>query len=215
MPLAQATRVQATRRVLVVDDHLVLAELIAQTIDASPDGECVAIAADIDAALSLAGSTRPDTIIMDAQLPSGDGVAALPGLRDSLPEARVIVLTGRPRPDRERAAFEAGAVGYLGKDAPLETLMDAVRNATRSAPARDPRLRERAAAAAAKALSPREREVLALLAEGRYVQEIAGELGLSVHTTRDYVKTILAKLGAGSQLEAVAMAAREGLVRVG
>jgi len=207
--------VHAIRRVLVVDDHLVLAELIAQTIDAAPDSECVAIASDIDAALSLARITRPDTIIMDAQLPSGDGVAVLPGLRESLPETRVIVLTARPRPDRERAAFEAGAVGYLGKDAPLAILMDAVRNATRDAPARDPRLRERAAAAASKTLSPREREVLALLAEGRYVREISVELGLSPHTTRDYVKTILAKLGAGSQLEAVARAAREGLVRVG
>ncbi|MEZ5086743.1 MAG: response regulator transcription factor [Tessaracoccus sp.] len=175
----------------------------------------MAIAADIDKALSLAASTRPDTIIMDAQLPSGDGVEVLPRLREALPEVRIIVLTARPRPDRERVAFEAGAVGYLGKDVPLAELLEAVRKATADNPARDPRMIERAAAAAPRALSPREREVLCLLAEGRYVQEIAVQLGLSIYTTRDYVKTILAKLGASSQLEAVALAAREGLVRVG
>lgn len=206
---------QAPRRVLVVDDHVVLAELIARSAGEVLGAEWVAVAADVDEALSLAESARPDTVVMDAQLPSGDGVAVLPRLRAVVPDARVIVLTARPRPDRERVAFEAGAVGYLGKDAPLATLMDALRSATTGAPARDPRLRERADAATTKALSPREREVLGLLAEGRYVQEIAAELGLSLHTTRDYVKTILAKLGAGSQLEAVAVAAREGLVRVG
>lgn len=206
---------QATRRVLVVDDHRVLADLIAHAVDAGEDTECVGVAGDIDDALALAEQARPDTIVVDAQLPSGDGVELLPRLRAVVPDLRIIVLTARPRPDRERVAFDAGAVGYLGKDAPLATLLAAIRDASPEAPARDPRMQEQAAAAHPLALSPREREVLALLAEGRYVQQIAIELGLSAYTTRDHVKSILAKLGASSQLEAVAIAAREGLVRVG
>ncbi|MDF1489787.1 response regulator [Tessaracoccus caeni] len=206
---------QAARRVLVVDDHRVLADLIAQAVDASDDAECVGVAGDVDDALAQAKDTRPDTIVMDAQLPSGDGVELLPRLRKALPDVRVIVLTARPRPDRERVAFQAGAVGYLGKDAPLATLLTAIRDASPETPARDPQMQDQAAAAQPLALSPREREVLALLAEGRYVQQIAAELGLSAYTTRDHVKAILAKLGASSQLEAVAIAAREGLVRVG
>lgn len=204
------------RRVLVVEDHLVLAELIVQAVEDEDDIEYVAIADDVDRALQLAAAIRPDTVVMDARLPSGDGVAALPRLREIVPEVRVIVLTAQPRPDRERAAFDAGAVGYLGKDGRLSDLLGAIRDASAEKPARDPRMLARAKAAEKhRALSPREREVLALLAEGRHVQDIAAELGLSAYTARDYVKTILAKLGARSQLEAVAVAAREGLVQVG
>lgn len=208
--------VQHVRRILIVEDHGVLAELIANTLDDEIGLECAGIAGDLDSTLALVSETRPDTIILDAQLPSGDGVELVPRLRTMIPEIRVVVLTARPRPDRERAAFEAGAVGYLGKDGRLADLIAAVREASVENPARDPRLRQRSdAAASERGLSRREREVLALLAEGRYVQDIAEQLGLSVSTTRGYVKAILAKFGARSQLEAVAAAARDGLVRVG
>ncbi|MFT3877624.1 MAG: response regulator transcription factor [Propioniciclava sp.] len=207
--------VQHTRRILIVEDHGVLAELIANAIDDEAGWECAGIADDLDSALASADLTRPDTIILDAQLPSGDGVQLVPRLRALVPGVRVIILTARPRPDHERTAFEAGAVGYLGKDGRLADLITAIREATPEDPARDRRLQERSDAASLRSLSRREREVLGLLAEGRHVQDIATQLGLSVSTTRGYVKAILAKFGAQSQLEAVAAAAREGLVRVG
>lgn len=204
------------RRVLVVEDHLVLAELIAQTLGEEAGVECVAIADDVAPALVTAVELRPDAIVIDANLPSGDGVALLPELHGIVPGVRSVVLTARPRPDRERAALGAGAVGYLGKDGSLAALLDALRFADSARPARDPRMIARSAEAITdRALSPREGEVLALLAEGHHVQDIAGELCLSVHTARGYVKSVLGKLGARSQLEAVATAAREGLVRVG
>lgn len=204
------------RRVIVVEDHLVLAELIAQAFDDETDLECVGVATDLEPALTLVAHALPDTAIVDAQLPSGDGVALVERLREVAPGVRVIILTAQPRPARERAALAAGAVGYLGKDGRLADLVAAVRHATPETPARDPGLLARAAAAASRpGLSPRELEVLGLLAEGRHVTDISAALGLSDHTTRGYVKSILAKLRVRSQLEAVAVAAREGLVRVG
>lgn len=204
------------RRVMVVDDHGVLTGLIVRALEAEEWVERVAAADDSGAALVLAEEMRPDTIILDAQLPSGDGVDLVPRFRELVPDVRVIVLTARPRPDRERVALDAGAVGYLGKDGSLGILMDAVRSATAESPARDAGLIEQAdRAARLRSISPREREVLALLADGKHVSEVSDSLRLSPYTTRDYVKSLLAKLGARSQLEAVTVAAREGLVRIG
>jgi DNA-binding NarL/FixJ family response regulator len=203
------------RRVLVVDDHVVVSELIAKAVTAEPDLECVGVADDVGSALAKAAALRPDTVLLDAQLPSGDGVELVTTLREILPELRVLLLTARPRADRERAAFEAGAVGYLGKDGRLSDLLAALRNASPAEPARDPQLARRGGEMSARGLSRRETEVLELLAEGHHVQDIARALGLSPFTARDHVKALLAKLGARSQLEAVAIAARDGLVRVG
>ncbi len=206
---------QQVRRVLVVDDHVVISELLAKAVADEPGLECVGVADDMAAALEQVVALRPDTVLLDAQLPSGDGVDLVTTLRELTPGLRVVLLTARPRPDRERAAFAAGAVGYLGKDGRLSDVMAALRRASPSRPARDPRLVSRGGEMEARGLSRREAEVLELLAEGRHVQEIARTLGLSQFTARDHVKALLAKLGARSQLEAVAIAARDGLVRIG
>lgn len=203
-------------RVLVVDDHTVLADLMANAIDSEHDVECVGVAGDLSTAAELAAALDPDTVLLDACLPSGDGIDLIPQLRDIRPDVRVILLTAQPRPDRARAAFAHGAVGYLGKDARLADVLLAVRHASADRPARDPRLSVRCASPASRwMLSPREQEVLEHLASGKHVQDIALQLGLSIHTTRDYVKALLKKMGARSQLEAVTLAAREGLVQVG
>lgn len=205
-----------TRRVLVVDDHRVLADLVAQALDAADDLECVGVADDGPRALSIARATRPDTVLLDVQLPSGDGLALLDELRELLPGVRVLLLTGHPRRDLQRRALDAGAVGFLGKDGRLSDLLDAVRHASVDRPARDPRLTARLSRADEDwQLTPRELEVLGLLGAGQDVGAIATTLGLSPFTVRDYVKAILAKLGVRSQLEAVAAASRSGLISVG
>lgn len=204
------------REVLVVDDHRVLADLIAGTIDGESDMVCAGVAEDTTSAMAQAAAVRPDTVLLDAMLPSGDGVDLLPQLREIRHDVRAIVLTGHPRPDRAREAFARGAVGYLGKDARLEEVLEAIRHASVEGPACDARLEARATSVSARwRLSPREHEVLVLLAEGKHVGDIAAQLGLSMHTARDYVKTLLRKTGARSQLEAVTLAAHEGVVRVG
>lgn len=204
------------RRVLIVEDHSVVAESLAESINVEPDLECVGIAPDAPDAVSMNAALRPDTVLMDWQLPTGDGMSLSAALLDARPELRIIVLTGQPRLDRERAALVGGAIGYLGKDAKLSDVLAALRTADKDHPARDPRLLNRASDASERwRLTPRESEVLQLLAAGRHVHDIARDLGLSTFTTRDYVKSILKKLGARSQLEAVATASREGLVSIG
>lgn len=214
--MSHAETATTTRRVLVVDDHRILADLVAGALDAASDLECVGVAEDGPRALTIARATRPDTVLLDVQLPSSDGVALVDELHDLLPGVRVILLTGHPRPDLERRALAAGAVGFLGKDGRLTELLDAVRHASPTRPARDPRLAARAELAdQAWTLTPRELEVLGLLGEGFDVAAIATSLELSTYTVRDYVKAVLAKLGVRSQLEAVTAAGRAGLISVG
>lgn len=205
----------APRRVLVVDDHRVLADLVAEALDATPDLECVGVVDDAPRALVVARATRPDTVLLDVHLPSGDGLTLLEELRELLPGVRVLLLTGHPRHDLERRALCGGAVGVLGKDGRLSDLLEALRHASVDRPARDPRLSARVHLAhEGWALTPRELEVLAMLGDGLGVRVIADALELSHYTVRDYVKAILAKLGVRSQLEAVAAASRSGLISV-
>lgn len=202
--------------VLVVDDHAVLGELLAGAIDAEPDLVCVGVAGDVGPALELMARERPAVVVLDAALPAGDGVDLVPRLRESRADVRVVMLTAHPRPDRARRALASGAVGYLGKDAGLGVVLAAVREAAPGAPHLDPGLAAREYSATVEwGLSPREHEVLTLLADGEHATDIARRLGLSVHTTRGYVKSVLHKTGTRSQLEAVARAVREGVVRVG
>lgn len=204
------------RRILVVDHHRVLTDLIAWALDAEPDLACVGVADDAPRALALAAVTRPDTVLLEVQLPSADGITVLARLRETTPELRVIVLTAHPRRDLERAALAAGAVGYLGKDGLLVDLLEAIRHASSTCPARDVRLASRSDRAADTwHLTPRELEVLGMLGDGLDVRAVSGRLGLSIHTTRGHVKAMLAKMDARSQLEAVATAGRAGVLRVG
>lgn len=204
-----------SRRVLVVDDHRVVADLVAATLDGEPDLECVGVAHDGPRAVELAAATRPDVVLLDVQLPTDDGISVLARLREQDPQVRVILLTAHPRPDLERRALEQGASGFLAKDGRLTAVLEAVRSATPARPARDADLLRRRRSAQVHALTPREQEVLALLGDGYDARTIAARLGLSIHTVRDHVRALLAKLGARTQLEAVATASREGLIRVG
>ncbi|WP_265520733.1 response regulator [Oerskovia flava] len=206
----------ARRRVLVVDDHRILTDLIAAALDAEDDLECVGVADDRERALALAATLHPDTVVLDVQLPGDDGLEVLRALREADPDVRVVMLTAHPRPDLERAALEHGACGFLAKDGRLTALLEAVRSASPARPARDPGLVRRSATAHETwHLTPRELEVLTLLGEGADVRTIAVRLGLSVHTVRDHVKAVLAKLGVRSQLEAVTAAHGAGIIRVG
>ncbi|GAB3861853.1 response regulator transcription factor [Nocardioides maradonensis] len=210
-----------TLKIVVVDDHLMFAQLLALTLDDQPDMEVVGIAGDVDTALAMVSSLQPDLVLMDARLRDGDGVAATAELVARTPGLRVAVLSGHIDSALMRRAAEAGACALHPKDGDLDEILHAVRTARSGTFVVQPELlrnlvtETRHAPAWQPALTDRERDVLQFLAAGLDACVIAHELGISVNTCRGYVKNILAKLGAHSQLEAVVLAMRSGLVGVG
>jgi DNA-binding NarL/FixJ family response regulator len=193
-----------TKPVLVVDDHRTFAELMRLGLNAQPDFECSAVAHTAAEARCVAATVPFAAAIVDLGLPDGDGAALVGDLHRLAPEARIVVLTAHPRSDLARRALAAGARRVLPKQGSLGDVLDALRE-DGLAPVPP---------AADDVLSPREREVLALLAEGVDARGIAHRLGLSTYTVRDHIRSILAKLGVHTQLEAVVAAAHAGILLV-
>ncbi len=208
-------------RVLIVDDHEVLAASLAQALDVEPDLRVVGLAGSLAAAEALIATTTPDVLLLDHRLPDGDGVSAIPRLRALRQRLAIVVLTASTAEHVLVAAIEAGASGFVSKTRGLSELTSAVRAAAAGEAVVSPELlsrllprlqRGRARGAAHPALTEREREVLALVAEGLTNAAIADRLVVSVHTVRNHVANLSAKLGASSKLEALSIAVREGLL---
>jgi DNA-binding NarL/FixJ family response regulator len=221
--LVDPTVVPATcARLLIVDDHRTFTELVCLALEAETDLECVGAAHDVQEARAEVARHEPDLVLMDVDLGDGDedGLQLTAELTARRPSLRVVVLTAHGDLGVMQRAAASGACALLPKGGSLRDLLGGLRTARRGAffvpadllrslvfeqdgrgrPPRHP------------ALTPREALVLQLLSEGRHVTGIARDLDLSVHTCRGYVKTLLAKLGAHSQLEAVAIAGRYGLL---
>jgi len=215
MPVDQMT---ATQTVLVVDDHRTFADLLEVALDGEPDLECLGSAHTVAAALAKVEQLGPDLVVMDVQLGDGDGLVATATLTRRDPGIRVVVLTAHADTDLMRRAAEAGACCLLPKDGSLPDLLSALRTARRGGFVVHPNLLRTLVAAAPPVeeflprLSRREHDVLQMLAVGMEVRAIADRLGISLNTCRGYVKTLLSKLNAHSQLEAVVVANRHGLV---
>ncbi|WP_225925373.1 response regulator transcription factor [Pseudonocardia abyssalis] len=193
--------------VFVVDDHRVFAELLAMGIDAQPDLRCVGTAHSVTDAVDQARCLEFDVAVVDLQMPDGGGLTAIPRLLELRPGVRIVVLTAHPRPELVRLALQGGAEAVLAKDAPLAEILAAVRSRSGGHGAPVP--------PAAARLTPRELQVLAGLGRGLDATRIAAELGISVHTTRDHIRAVMAKLGVHTQLDAVVTADRLGIVLVG
>ena len=207
-----------TISVLLVDDHEMVAESLRRVLELEDDITVVAVATTVASATTAARTHQPDVVLMDYSLPDGDGVRATEAVRAEVPGAKVIMLTGGSTPGALVAAFEAGCVGYLEKTAGLSELPHAVRTAAAGGYVLSPEdaarlARERSPLAGPTALSPREHEVLELIADGLSNGAMAERLHLSVNTVRTHVQTLLAKLGAHSKLEAAAIARQRGLLR--
>ena len=210
-------------RVLVVDDHRTFAELLSRALDAEPDLECVGHSLNSAAAVGAVEALQPDVVLMDLQLPDRDGITTTAELTRAYPDLKVLILTAHAGPSEMARAGAAGAVGFLAKDGSLTDILDALRNARRGSLILPPsvlagfasRTGSRVPRSANPLLTPRELEVLRLMGQGRDPRAIAKELGVSLHTCRGYVKSILAKLGVHSQLEAVVVATRTGLIAAG
>jgi DNA-binding NarL/FixJ family response regulator len=206
-------------RVLIVDDHEVLASSLAMVLDGEPDLKCVGVAGTLERARALIASTAPDVILLDHRLPDGDGVAAIGELRALRPTAHVVVLTASAADHVLVSAIEAGASGFVSKSRSLEELTAAVRAAATGEAVISPEMLarllprlQRNGRSRHSDLTEREREVLALLADGLSNAAIAERLFVSVHTVRNHIANLSAKLGAHSKLEALSIAVRDGLL---
>jgi DNA-binding NarL/FixJ family response regulator len=199
-------------RVLIVDDHPVVRQGLSALLGVQ-DGVSVAGEADNGpAALSLAAALNPDIVLLDLKLPGMDGIEVLEALRAS--GTRVLVLTSATEPERARRAVRAGAAGVLYKDIDPDALVRAIRsvhdgNLLLAAEAAGSLLHG-GAGNRADALTGREREVLALIADGRSNREIARLLGVAEKTVKAHVSSVLAKLGVQDRTQAAVYAVRHG-----
>jgi len=208
-------------RVLVVDDHRTFAELLTQAIDREPDVVSVGHATTGAGGVSMFALLRPDVVLMDLQLPDIDGfVATAQNRGDESRRARDHVDAYATATVVDKAVT-SGACGFLPKDGHFADLLTTIRTARPGALAVDPALVTRlldnpatVRPTLARPLSQRELSVLIHMADGRDVTNIAQEMGISSHTCRGHVKSVLSKLGAHSQLEAVIIAVRIGLIQI-
>jgi DNA-binding NarL/FixJ family response regulator len=207
-------------RVLIVDDHEVLASSLAHVLDNEPDLHCVGVASSLEKARALIRSTSPNVLLLDHRLPDGDGVAAIGELRELRPSLQVVVLTASAADHVLVEAIEAGASGFVSKTRGIAEVTSAVRAAARGEALISaemlarllPRLTRTGAGQRHPDLTDREREVLNLLADGLTNAAIAERLVVSVHTVRNHISNLSTKLGAHSKLEALSIAVREGLL---
>jgi DNA-binding NarL/FixJ family response regulator len=209
-------------RIVVVDDHPVVRDGLAAILGTQPEFEVVGEAGDGAEAVRQVLALRPDVLLLDLEMPGMDGVAALRVLHERMPGARAIVFTAFDTDERILEAVRAGAQGYLLKGVPRQELFQAIRVVHAGGSLLQPvvasrllrQVRREPTPPAVEPLTPRELEVLRLLALGLQNKEIAARLSVTERTVKFHVSSILAKLGAGNRTEAVRTAMQHGLIQV-
>ncbi len=222
--MAEGTPAPEGIRILVVDDHPIVRQGLRAFLDTREGMSVVGEAGDGEAAVAEAARLQPDVILMDLLRPGTDGLTAIGRIRAADPAARILVLTSFSSADQVVPAVRAGAAGYLLKDAAPEEVEAAVRAVHRGEARLDPHVTATVMAevaspaagagpdeAALATLTPREREVLALLARGLTNAQLARQLVLSEKTVKTHVSSILAKLRLADRTQAALFAARLGL----
>ncbi len=216
-----------TIRVLIADDQAMIRAGFAMILDAQPDIEVVAEAADGDQAVATAAASRPDVIVMDIRMPGRDGITATAEICRADDHARVLIVTTFDYDEYVYKALRAGASGFLLKNAPPENLANAVRviagGEALLAPSVTRRMIERFNPPPAEAplppsfqeLTPREQEVLRLMAKGYPNARIAAELFIGLGTVKTHAARILMKLGVRDRVQAVVLAYETGFVTTG
>jgi len=203
-------------RVAVADDHGVLRDGLAGVIGAQPDMELVATAADGAEAVAMCRSTTPDVVLMDLEMPVIDGIEATRAILADVPKTAVLVLTSFSDRRRITSALDAGAVGYLLKDASADEVVRGIRTAAEGGSPLDPRaarslLEAKNAPDPLAGLSPRERDVFSLLLDGMPNKLIARRLEISEKTVKSHLTSIFRQLGVTDRVQAILWAERQGL----
>ena len=206
-----------TVRVMIVDDHRVLAELLSSALSDDDAIVVVGTAATATEAIPMVASLLPDVVILDYDLPDADGVSTISSILAASPRSRVLMLTSYTDPAILNEAIAAGCSGFVTKRNSTDRILSAVLAVASSETPVSPdmvrSLMDGNRVGPGSNLTARELEILRIAAQGRTNREIADQLSLSVNTVRNHMQHVLNKLGAHSKLEATAVAVRLGLVR--
>jgi DNA-binding NarL/FixJ family response regulator len=208
--LRRVSTPSARIRILLVDDHEVVRRGLRGFLELQDDMEVVGEAADGGAAIAQADALDPDVVLMDLLMPNVDGLTAIAAIHKTHPDTDIVAVTSFIEEDKVTSALEAGASGYLLKDAGADEVAQAIRAARAGEVHLDPqvarvlaqRLRARKDEPYAEPLTPREIEVLQLVASGAANKEIAAQLSITERTARTHVSNILGKLGLASRTQA-------------
>ncbi len=209
-----------TIRVLVVDDHALFRQGLVSFLNEQPDIEVVGAAGDAATALALARELRPDIVLMDVNMPGEGGISATEAIHRAVPQTRILMLTVSDADADLLAALRAGAHGYLLKDATPEEVLQGIRLTYQGKAVLSPEVAARLVTHVREGtlntqplahLSPREREVLRLVARGYTNAEIARALIISENTVKTHLRRIMRKVGATNRAELAALAAKAGL----
>lgn len=204
-----------TIRILIADDHVTVREGLAAIIGRQTDMTVVGEAANGELAVSLWLLHRPDVTLLDLRMPALDGVGAIEAIRRSDARARLLVLTTFDTDNEISRAIKAGAKGYLLKDAPREELLAYIRRVHAGETCIPAALVAKLAAGLGdEALTPRERNVLTMLAKGKSNKDIGRSLSITETTVKSHLRAIFAKLNVLSRTEAITTASRRGLIEI-
>lgn len=195
--------------VLLAEDQAMVRGALAALLKLEPDIDVVASVGDGDLAWRELGRLKPDVVVTDIEMPGLTGLELAQRIKDQDLTCKVVILTTFARPGYLRRALDAGASGYLLKDAPADRLAEALRKVHRGGRAVDPELAVEAWSES-DPLNDRERQVLRLAGEGLSAGEIATQLHLSQGTVRNYLSEIIGKLGVGNRIEAHRLARQKG-----
>ena len=201
-------------RVLIVDDHPIVRDGLRGMLTAEPDFEVVGEAGDGAEALTLVDALAPDVVLMDLRMPGMDGIEATEEIMRRLPDAKVLIFTAYSERALLQRGLESGARGYILKEAPHETLLRAIEKVAAGETFVDPALMSvlTGTRGGTDVLTPREREILQLLADGMSNADVAGQLFISQETVKSHVRHILTKLEADTRTQAVAIALRDAMI---
>jgi RNA polymerase sigma factor (sigma-70 family) len=205
-------------RVLIIEDHQVVAEGLAALINDQKDMTVVGRAGSVADAVARAAELKPDLVLIDFRLNDGTGADAAAGIRQLRPETKLIFLTREDSDAARFAAIESGASAFIHKSRAAQDVVDAIRTVAGGGSLFTPRTiaqllnSRREVEAQLERLTPREKEVLRLMAEGRPSREIANRLGISYTTVRTHIRSLGSKLGVHSKLEAIVKARELALV---
>ncbi len=202
-------------RILVVDDHHVVRSGLAASLGLEDDLLVVAEAESAAAVPALVKKHRPDVILMDLRMPGGSGIEATAALRETAPDAHVLMFTTFDGDEEIYRAMQAGARGYLLKSAPRTELLAAIRAVAAGERYLPPALAQRLAGrVAAPDVSEREREVLQLMARGKANKEIAAALGIAEETVKRHASNLFVKMGVADRAQATSEGIRRGLIHL-
>ncbi|WP_375493311.1 response regulator transcription factor [uncultured Jatrophihabitans sp.] len=197
-------------RLLLADDQTLVRSALAALLELEDDFEVAAQVGRGDEVVRAALDAKPDVALLDIEMPGMDGLAAAAAITQELPSCKLIMLTAFGRPGYLRRAMEAGASGFVVKDAPAEQLADAVRRVARGERVVDPALAAETLAGGASPLTGRERDVLVAARDGATVADISAKLFLSEGTVRNYLSAAIAKTGVRNRVEAGRVADERG-----